>query len=144
KVGGQDKIVIDIPQFSAVVANPPYLRSQNQDDLNVKYKKTLFDSAAKNGVSAAAKTDLFAFFVYKALEFLRPGGRLSFVVSASWLTADFGATLQRVLVEKLKLIAVIGSRVESFFSQVDVNTVLIIAELRHQATPDPGETIRFV
>ena len=144
KAGGQDKVVIDIPQFKAIVANPPYLRSQNQDDLNEKYKRTLFDSATKNNVKAAAKTDLFAFFIYKTLELLEPGGRLGFVVSASWLTADFGATLQRVLLERFKLLAVIGSRVESFFSQVDVNTVLIIAERRGEEKRDPDEIIRFV
>jgi len=144
KAGGQDKVVIDIPSFDAIVANPPYLRSQNQDDLNDKYKKTLFDSAGKNGVNAAAKTDLFAFFIYKTLEFLKPGGRLGFVVSSSWLTAEFGATLQRVLLERFKLIAVIGSRVESFFSQVEVNTVLIIAERRREEKRDPDEIIRFV
>jgi methylase of polypeptide subunit release factors len=115
RAGGQDKVVIDIPAFRAIVANPPYLRSQNQDDLNEKYKNTLFAAAFKNGIKAAAKTDLFAFFMYKALEFLEPGGRLGFVVSASWLTADFGATLQRVLLERFKLLAVVGSRVESFF-----------------------------
>lgn len=144
KAGGQDKVVIEVPQFSAIVANPPYLRSQNQDDLNKDYKNTLFTSAGKSGVSAAAKTDLFAFFVYKALEFLQPGGRLGFVVSASWLTSDFGASLQRVLLERLRLIAVVSSRVESFFSQVDVNTVLIIAERRHDGTPGPDEVIKFV
>lgn len=144
KAGGQEKVVIGIPQFKAIVANPPYLRSQNQDDLNEKYKMTLFNAAAKNGVNAAAKTDLFAFFAYKSLEFLQPGGRIGFVVSASWLTAEFGATLQRVLTERLKLIAIVGSRVESFFSQVDVNTVLIVAERRQQDTPDPSEIIRFV
>ncbi|HEV2380034.1 MAG TPA: N-6 DNA methylase [Terriglobia bacterium] len=144
KAGGQEKVVIEIPQFGAIVANPPYLRSQNQDDLNKEYKKTLFTSAAKSGVNAAAKTDLFAFFVYKALEFLQPGGRLGFVVSASWLTSDFGASLERVLLDRLRLIAVVSSRVESFFSQVDVNTVLIIAERRHENAPTPDEIIRFV
>lgn len=144
KAGGQDKVVIEIPQFGAIVANPPYLRSQNQDDLNEEYKNTLFTSAGKSGVSAAAKTDLFAFFVYKALEFLQPGGRLGFVVSASWLTSDFGASLQWVLLDRLRLIAVVSSKVESFFSQVDVNTVLIIAERRHEATPGSDEIIRFV
>ncbi|MFL6386761.1 MAG: class I SAM-dependent DNA methyltransferase [Terriglobales bacterium] len=144
KAGGQEKVVIDIPQFKAIVANPPYLRSQHQDDLNEKYKQTLFNSAGKNGINAAAKTDLFAFFIYKSLEFLEPGGRLGFVISSSWLTADFGATLQRVLLERLRLLAVIGSKVESFFSQVEVNTVLIIAERRHKEKPEPDEIIRFV
>ncbi len=144
RAGGQDRVVIDIPQFSAIVANPPYLRSQNQDDLNPRYKQALFASAAKNGVSAAAKTDLFAFFLYKALEFIKPGGRLGFVVSASWLTSNFGASLQRVLLNRFRLIAVIGSQVESFFSQVDVNTVLIVAERRQEDKIEPDEIVRFV
>ncbi len=144
RAGGQEKVVIDIPQFSAIVANPPYLRSQNQDDLNFKYKQTLFAAAGRNGVVAAAKTDLFAFFIYKALEFMKPGGRLGFVVSASWLTSNFGAALQRVLLNRFQLIAVIASQVESFFSQVDVNTVLIIAERREEEKTYPDEIIRFV
>ena len=144
RAGAQDKVEIDIPQFTAIVANPPYLRSQNQDDLNSKYKGSLFTAAGKNGIIAPAKTDLFAFFIYKALEFMRPGGRLGFVVSSSWLTSDFGATLQRVLIERFRLIAVIGSQVESFFSQVDVNTVLIVAERRKSAEIDPQEIIKFV
>jgi type I restriction-modification system DNA methylase subunit len=144
RAGGQDKVVIEIPLFSAIVANPPYLRSQNQDDLNKDYKQTLFGGAVKNGVSAGAKTDLFAFFIYKSLEFIKPGGRLGFVVSASWLTSDFGASLQRTLLERFRLVAVIGSKVESFFSQVDVNTVLIIAERRREAGLEPDEIIRFV
>jgi len=42
------------------------------------------------------------------------------------------------------LIAIIGSQIESFFSQVDVNTVLIVAEKREEEKTDPGEIIRFV
>jgi methylase of polypeptide subunit release factors len=144
KAGGQDKVTISVPQFSAIVANPPYLRSQHQDDLNPGYKKTLFTAAGKAGIKAAAKSDLLAFFLYKSLEFLKPGGRLGFVVSTSWLTSDYGATLQSVLLGRLRLIAIIGSSVESFFSQVQVNTVLIVAEQRTENKPDPDEMIKFV
>ncbi len=144
RAGGQLKIPVAIPQFTAVVANPPYLKSQKQDDLNPKYKTSLFDAAAKNEVPAPKKTDLFAFFIYKSLEFLLPSSRLGFVVSSSWLTADFGATLQDVLLRRFKLIAVIGSSVEAFFTQVDVNAVLIVAEKRAEPKIEAGEKIRFV
>lgn len=142
--GGVEKVSIEIPKFSAVIGNPPYLRSQNQDDLDKNYKVKLFHAALRNGIRAASKTDLFAFFIYKALEFMRPGSRIGFVTSASWLTAEFGAALQRLLLEKLRLVAVIGSNAESFFSQVDVNTVLLVAEMREKASPGRGEYIRFV
>jgi len=144
RAGGQQKIPVPIPEFKSVVANPPYLKSQKQDDLNPAYKAELFDAAAKNGVAAPQKTDLFAFFIYKSLEFMPAGARLGFVVSASWLTADFGATLQDVLLRRFKLIAVIGSSVEAFFTQVDVNAVLIVAEKRADARVEAGEKIRFV
>jgi len=142
--GGQPKIPVAIPQFASVVANPPYLKSQHQDDLDPKYKASLFDAAAKNDVVAPQKTDLFAFFIYKSLEFMPPGSRLGFVVSASWLTADFGLKLQEVLLRQFKLIAVIGSSVEAFFTQVDVNAVLIVAEKRAEPKVEKGENIRFV
>lgn len=145
KLGGQDKVVIDLPLFSGIVGNPPYLRSQNQDDLALWYKAALFNSAAKNSIDAASKTDLFAFFVYKSLEFLKPGGRLGFVTSASWLTADFAIPLQKLLLDRLRIVAIVGSLAESFFSQVDVNTVLLIAERREAVTSPPDhELLRFV
>ncbi len=144
KAGGMEKISVPIPKFSTIVGNPPYLRSQNQDDLDPKYKETLFRAALKAGITAASKTDLFAFFIYRSLEFIETGGRLSFVVSSSWLTTDFGVSIQHLLFDKFKLVALVGSSVESFFSQVQVNTVLFIMERREEAGITKGELLRFV
>jgi hypothetical protein len=104
----------------------------------------LFTTAARIGYDPAAKTDLFAFFIYHALPFMSPGARIGFVTSASWLTADFAAPLQAVLIKELRLVAVISSLVESFFSQVDINTTVIIAEKRNRKGYDGNELIRFV
>ena len=118
------------------------MRSQNQDDLDPKYRQSLFQSAAEAGVAARTKTDLFAFFIYHSLRFMKEGSRLGFVTPASWLTSDYAVALQNVLLQSVRLVAIIASNAESFFPQVDVNTVLLIAE---SATPDaPMEPIRFV
>ena len=143
-VSGPRKTQIPIPHFDVVIGNPPYLRSQNQDDLDPAYKTRLFTTAARVGYEPAAKTDLFAFFIYHALPFMKPGARIGFVTSASWLMADFAAPLQHVLLKELRLIAVVSSLAESFFSQVDVNTTLIIAEKRDHKSPPEDEKIRFV
>ena len=87
--GVQERVEMSVPKFDAIVGNPPYLRSQNQDDLDPGYRKQLFSSAARQGINAHQKTDLLGFFVYHALEFCKPGGRLGFVVSASWLNAKY-------------------------------------------------------
>jgi hypothetical protein len=118
------------------------LRSQNQDDLNPNYRKTLFQAAAKAGFEAGAKTDLFAFFVYHASRFMQEGSRLGFVTPASWLTSDYAIPLQRALLGPLRVLSVISSSAESFFPQVDVNAVLLIAEKRAKDASD--EPIRFV
>lgn len=144
--GGQKKISLPIPSFDAVVANPPYLRSQNQDDLDPAYKERLFAAVVRDhGIEAPSKTDLFAFFVYHTHPFLRIGGRLAFVTSASWLTADYGYWLQRFLLERFRLVAVVASEAESYFSQVEQNTVLFVAEKRPpDDRPSSSELIRFV
>jgi methylase of polypeptide subunit release factors len=144
KNGGQEKIMVAIPKFTSIIGNPPYLRSQNQDDLNPKYRNRLFSTAVKNIIKAPAKTDLFAFFLYKALDFLVPGGRIGFVTSSSWLTADFGTPIKKLLLDRLRLVAVFSSSAESFFSQVDINTTLIITELRDKPGIDKDEALRFV
>ncbi len=139
---GTKKIPVPIPMFECIVGNPPYLRSQNQDDLDPKYRSSLFQTAAEAGVAAATKTDLFAFFIYHSLRFMKEGSRLGFVTPASWLTSNYAIALQRVLLESVRLVAVIASSAESFFPQVDVNTVLLIAE---KVCPDAEEElIRFV
>lgn len=144
KTGALTKIPMAIPKFKAIVGNPPYLRSQNQDDLDPKYKNMLFQAASRAGITAASKTDLFAFFIYRCLEFMESGSRLGFVVSSSWLSSDFGVSIQHLLFERLKLIALVGSSVESFFSQVQVNTVLFIVEKREKSGIAKDELLRFV
>ena len=139
---GTKKVPVPIPVFDCVIGNPPYLRSQNQDDLDPSYRDKLFTSAGRAGIKAPAKTDLFAFFIYHALCFMKEGSRLGFVTPASWLTADYALSLQEALLGEIQLSAVIASSAESFFTQVDVNTVLLVAEkVADRATRQP---IRFV
>jgi type I restriction-modification system DNA methylase subunit len=139
---GTKQVPIPIPLFDCVVGNPPYLRSQNQDDLDPDYRKTLFQAAMKAGFDAESKTDLFAFFFYHATRFMRDGSRLGFVSPASWLTSDYAISLQQALLGTIRVESVIASNAESFFPQVDINAVLLIAQKCAKNTPD--EPIRFV
>jgi methylase of polypeptide subunit release factors len=143
KGGAQEKVSLPVPLFDAVVGNPPYLRSQKQDDLDPAYKKTLFDASIRAGIRALPKTDLFAFFVYHALPFLKKGGRLAFVTPVTWLTADYAKPLQRLLFEELRPVAIVASSVESFFYSVAVNTVLLIAE-KPEKDKEPARPLKFV
>ena len=135
---------VPTPHFDCIVGNPPYLRSQNQDNLDPKYRHQLFGSAAGVGIKAAPKTDLFAFFIYHSMRFMKPGSRLGFVTPASWLTSDYAVALQRLLLSDLRLVALVSSSAESFFPQVDVNAVLLVAEKVDRGQQSPDATLRFV
>jgi SAM-dependent methyltransferase len=142
RTSGTKKIPVPIPIFDCVIGNPPYLRSQNQDDLDPDYRSKLFLAAAKANIQAPPKTDLFAFFIYHALRLMKVGSRLGFVTPASWLTADYATSLQHALLGSVRLSAVVSSNAESFFPQVDINTVLLVAERAEEKAED--EPIRFV
>lgn len=144
-VGSPSKIPVPIPKFDCIIGNPPYLRSQNQDDLDPGYRKQLFGAAAKVGVDAPAKTDLFAFFIYHTMRFMKPGSRLGFVTPTSWLTADYASSLQKALLGEVRVVAVITSSAESFFPQVDVNALLLVAErINAEEASEEDSVIRFV
>ena len=139
---GTEKVSVPIPIFDCIIGNPPYLRSQNQDDLDSGYRAQLFAAAARAGIQASAKTDLFAFFIYHSLRFMKPGSRLGFVTPASWLTAEYAQALQDALLGDIRLLAVIASSAESFFPQVDINAVLLVAQKTGKEKID--QPIRFV
>jgi hypothetical protein len=73
---------------------------------------------------------------------MKDGSRLGFVTPASWLTSDYAISLQRALLGTVRVSAIIASNAESFFPQVDVNAVLLVAEKCAKNAPD--EPIRFV
>jgi len=133
-----------IPRFDCIIGNPPYLRTQNQDDLDPAVRARLFAAAARAGVAAHTKTDLFGFFIYHALRFLKVGGRLGFITPASWLTSEYAVSLQTLLTNELQLTAIVSSSAESFFPQVAVHTVLILAERVDPGAVGGEAVLRFV
>lgn len=142
--GGANFSEVDLPAFDAVVGNPPFVRSQQLDDLDAAYKQTL-QEVARTARVPDKKFDAFAYFILHATLFLKEEGRIGFVTSASWLTTDFGAQLQRFLLKHYIVRAVIFSQAEPFFPYQEVNTVAVIAEKRPTATgPLANEVIRFL
>lgn len=63
-------------KYSVVVANPPYMGSKNMDA-----RLSEFVSSSFNEV----KSDLFAAFIYRCLEFVLPGGQVGFMTPFVWM-----------------------------------------------------------
>jgi hypothetical protein len=77
--------------FDAVIGNPPYVRQE----LLSRAKPALRDAyAAFDGAA-----DLYVYFYELGLKILKPGGRLSYIVTNKWMKAGYAEALRTLFVE---------------------------------------------
>lgn len=75
--------------YDVVCMNPPYVSAENQ---------TAFSYGDTYNEIAEWQTDLYVFFIYRALrQWVRPGGRLAVIVPYAILEADYAARLRSVM-----------------------------------------------
>jgi len=128
---------IEYPRwFDCVVGNPPYTRQEEIAEIAPEvrqYKEKTIDKAL-NGINGRRIADIpkragiYAYFFVHGAKFLKNGGRFGFVVSESWLDVDYGKGLQEFFLNHYKIIAIIGSKVERWFEDADINTCIVILE----------------
>jgi hypothetical protein len=75
--------------FDAVIGNPPYVRQESLGE-----QKDYFAGHYRvyHGVA-----DLYAYFIEKGVNLLRPGGYFSYIVANKWMRANYGEPLRRWL-----------------------------------------------
>lgn len=128
---------IEYPRyFDCIVGNPPYTRQEEITEIapeDRQYKGKLIDKALRdmNGQKLAdipRRAGIYTYFFVHGTKFLRNGGRFGFIVSESWLDVDYGKGLQEFFLKNYKIIAIIGSKVERWFEDADINTCIVILE----------------
>ena len=78
--------------FDAVIGNPPYVRQELLGAIKPALKQAYatFDGMA----------DLYVYFYEQGLKLLRPGGRMSYVVTNKWLKAGYAEKLRAMFAEQ--------------------------------------------
>jgi N-6 DNA Methylase len=143
--GSTAKVTISLPAARALVGNPPYVRSQQLDDLDKRYKQRLNTLAGLAGVKSTAKFDAFAYWIVHAAKFVEEGGRIGLVISGSWLNAEYGAVLQKYILDEFQPVVILMSEAEVYFPSQDVNAIVLVAErLPEDARGEPRAPMRFV
>lgn len=105
--------------FDVVVGNPPYVRqewiSPFKPYLQANYK-------AYHGTA-----DLYVYFYELGIRLLRPGGRLSFIVTNKWMRAGYGEPLRRFFAENSWLESVVDfGHAKQIFEDADVFPSIIV------------------
>jgi len=117
-----DVFVRDNGGFDIVLANPPYVR---QEDIGSKTK--VVGKKYYSGL-VSGKSDLYIYFYARAKQLLRREGVSCFICSNTWLDVEFGAPLQKDLIEEFSGIKIIDFRKMRIFESAEVNTIISIME----------------
>lgn len=112
--------------FDVIAGNPPYVRverlgSGRRMELTQRLKSTL-------GFTPPSQTDLSILALLHCSRFLAPGGRLAFVLPNTWMDSECNQPIRQWLLERLGLRAIVESRIEPWFPQARVNTVIAVLE----------------
>jgi hypothetical protein len=120
---------IILSQPDIIVMNPPYIRQEKIDkqDKDHYVQTYLLDRTS----------DIYAYFMVRALKLLKDGGAAAIISSDKWLEVGYGVKLQERL--KPHILAVYGQRMRSFTA--DVNTVITV--LKKDKLPD-DHPIQFI
>lgn len=148
---GRAREIVYPRYFDAIVGNPPYTRQEEISEIApdvAAYKETLIENALKFNnkpfADISKRAGIHAYFFVHATKFLKEGGRFGFIVSNSWMDADYGRGLQEFLLQHYKIVAVIESKVERWFEEADVNTCIVILEKCSDEQERENNPVRFV
>ncbi|HEY6333512.1 MAG TPA: Eco57I restriction-modification methylase domain-containing protein, partial [Blastocatellia bacterium] len=105
------------------------------------------EDSRESGISIpewSGRSDIYVYFFFQAARFLKPGGRLVFITSSSWLDVGYGSPLREFLLKNFRIIAILESAVESFFDQASINTTITVLERETRAAVRDTNKVRFV
>jgi len=103
------------PGFDIIIGNPPYvslesLSRQNRDLVTILEKN--YSDIAKG------HWDLFMIFIKRAMELVKSGGYLSFIVPSTFSKEKYGTDLRRFLIENYSLNMLFDFGAENVFKKV--------------------------
>jgi methylase of polypeptide subunit release factors len=143
--------------FDLIIGNPPYVRqeilSQSPDKDKLNHSKSyalLFKDYINHYPEQkklfSQKADLYQWFFLQAFRLLRPEGTLAFVVSNSWLHAQFGQYLRHFLSHHFNWLYIVESACERWFVDAAINPVIVVLQRKktaNEAASNPCALIRL-
>ncbi|MEW6198598.1 MAG: N-6 DNA methylase [Planctomycetota bacterium] len=134
---------VNLPDLDAVVGNPPYVR-QEKIDKSDKPRYAALVTGAWADVKLSGRADLHCYFWPVATKLLKPDGYFGFLTSSSWLDVEYGFALQGWILRHFKLLAIMESNAEPWFTDARVRTVATILQRCDDETERMANLVRFV
>jgi hypothetical protein len=143
---------IYLPPLDAVMGNPPYVRQElipKRGEKGVKpmsAKEDLQELCARfwPGLKLSGRSDLHCYFWPAATFFLKANGWFGFLVSSSWLDAEYGFALQEWVLNNFRIHAILESNAEPWFPDARVNTCAVILQRCADPAAREAQLVKFV
>ncbi len=118
--------------FDVLLSNPPFAGEIIEKELLKKY-----DLAKKDDGKLRNKMERHILFIERALEFLKPGGRMAIVLPQGVLNNTNMEYVREYLLDKAKILAVVGLHVNTFKPHTGTKTsVLFLKKWREKEKPE--------
>jgi hypothetical protein len=155
-LGRSQRREVMIPRLDAVVGNPPYVRQEQlprsgqrrgpgamapETGTKEHYQSVVMREA---GLRLSGRSDLHCYFWPHAAHFLKDDGWLAFVTSSQWLDVDYGFRLQGWMLHNFRIVAVLESIDEPWFTGARVASAVTILRRELDPVRRSSNMVRFV
>lgn len=136
-------IVVNEGQFDAVIGNPPYIQAR---EMSAEDRAVYYDQAVDEwpDYSWRRSSDIYAYFWTHAARLLTNNGYLALLTQAAWLDVDYGVPLQEWMLDQFRIIAILETEAEPWFTGARVATAVTVLQREHGEARRRNNTVRFV
>ncbi len=131
--------------FDVIIANPPYIKQELIPNKKLMMKNLpIFASyKEKATLELTGKTDYYGFFLWYSYYFLRDQGKLCFIIPNKWMDVEYGKKLKKFIMEKFKIIAIIGFN-QNVFENAQVSTLILILKKEKDNFERKHHYVKFI
>ncbi len=119
--------------FDAVIGNPPYVRQEQMSALKPYLAENF--SEVYHGVA-----DIYVYFYQQAVNLLRAGGRMSYIVNNKWLRAGYGQPLRGYFARTIAVEQIVDFGHAPIFPEADTFPCIIVARKPAEKKPKEATT----
>jgi len=131
-----DYLFSESGMFPAIIANPPYVKSQRMDysEPDWRYFEERF------GLRLDRLTNLYALFLLKIWDDLAPGGRAAVLLPAEFLNANFGRQIKERLLKDMRPagMVVFAPQLNLFADALTTSAIIFLERGRAKDSPCPA------
>ncbi len=145
----KQEIPLKVASVDAFIGNPPYIKQERigatqKNAIRSLIERDYRDTEIQDRPHPAGRSDLHVYFWLHGARFLREGGYLGLLTSSTWLDVEYGFPLQHFILKNFRIVAIVESSVEPWFTDARVITSFTI--LQKESNPDVRvqNLVRFV